>query len=297
MKQFIYLDTDIVNSIIAQEQKGIIVQESLSKESVESESRSTSGSLSGNVKAGISFWKLLEAVGSININKATDTTASSSSKNVIDKVLHDAAFDIAFDYIEPKKIIPGDQSCDEEGNYILLRRVFDFVDLEYLEALFSQNGIISYIKKTDADKIREEMGSSTPGNREQNRNYKKEIEKEIKKIIDLNNKRYDEINEGIAAIRSLIPYSRMLISSDGYLIPLENQYFRIDPKNLGFKYGGEINCVGMITNIIGEDTNPNDENNIFATIQFYASEALRSILPTKENNICVIHPIAIYYGE
>ena len=88
----------------------------------------------------------------------------------------------------------------------------------------------------------------------------------------------------------------MLISSDGYLIPLDEQYFRINPKNLGFKYGGEITCVGMITNIIGEDSKPNDENNIFATLQYTASEALRSLLPTKENNVCVIHPIAIYYG-
>lgn len=51
----------------------------------------------------------------------------------------------------------------------------------------------------------------------------------------------------------------------------------------------------MITNIIGEDTNPNDDNNIFATVQYAANEVLRSILPTNENNLCVIHPIAIYY--
>lgn len=98
-------------------------------------------------------------------------------------------------------------------------------------------------------------------------------------------------------MRGLIPYNRMLISSDGYLVPLNTKYFRVDPLDLGFKYGGEITCVGMITNIIGEDTNPNDDNNIFATVQFTANEVLRSILPTNENNLCVIHPIAIYYGR
>ena len=89
----------------------------------------------------------------------------------------------------------------------------------------------------------------------------------------------------------------MLISYDGYLIPLDDKYFRIDPVNLGFKYGGEITCVGLITNIIGEDTNPNDEKNIFATLQFTVNEALRTVLPTKENNLIVVHPIAVYYGE
>lgn len=87
----------------------------------------------------------------------------------------------------------------------------------------------------------------------------------------------------------------MLISSDGYLIPLDDKYFRINPSNLGFKYGGEITCVGMITNIIGTDTNPCDDKNIFATLQFTVNEALRAILPTKEENLCVIHPIAVFY--
>lgn len=295
MKQFIYLDTDIVNSIIAQRQKGLIVQESVSSENVKEDSMSTMGELSGSVKAGVSFWKLLEAVGNINVNKTVDTMASTSTKNVIDKVLHDAAFDMAFDYIKPVNISLGDQSYDEAGNYIVLTRCFDFVDLDYLEALFSENGLISYIKKTDAARIKEE--AFVIGNREQNRNNKNGIDKKIKQLVEMNNKQYDDIKEVLVAFRSLIPYDKMLISSDGYLIPLDNQYFRIDPKNLGFKYGGEITCIGMVTNIIGEDTNPNDENNIFATLQFYASEALRMILPTKEDNVCVIHPIAIYYGE
>ena len=87
----------------------------------------------------------------------------------------------------------------------------------------------------------------------------------------------------------------MLISSDGQLIPLNTKYFRVDPIDLGFKYGGEIICVGMITNKIGEDTNPNDDKNVFATLQFTANEVLRRILPTSQSNLCVIHPIAIYY--
>lgn len=74
------------------------------------------------------------------------------------------------------------------------------------------------------------------------------------------------------------------MSYDGYLIPLDDKYFRIDPSSLGFKYGGEITCVGMVTNIIGEDTNPEDEKNMFATLQFTVNETLRTILPTKVGN-------------
>lgn len=86
----------------------------------------------------------------------------------------------------------------------------------------------------------------------------------------------------IKAIRSFMPYNRLLISKDGYLIPLDGQYFRVDPKNLGFRYGGEITCVGIITNIFGEDANPNDSQNVFATLQYAANSALKELLPTTE---------------
>ena len=133
--------------------------------------------------------------------------------------------------------------------------------------------------------------------REQSRANGKIINSEVKKIIADNEKQYDDIYDIIAAFRQLIPYTRMMISHDGYLIPMDDQYFRINPQNLGFKYGGEITCVGMITNIIGADISPDDPQNIFAKLQFTVNEALRSILPTDERNLCVIHPIAVFYGK
>ncbi|MGN1413711.1 MAG: hypothetical protein ACI4WY_05635 [Anaerovoracaceae bacterium] len=299
MKQFIYLDTDIVNSIIAQNQKGIVVQQTLSGTSTDNKSENTITGISGDARVSGSFFKMVEAVGNLGINRNTDRGHSStlSASDVIEKVLHDAAFDIAYEYINPNSIAMGNQEYDEEGNYILIKRNFDFVDLDYLESLFSQNGLIDFLKKTEEEKIREEFENSINLNREQHRNNKSEINKEIKKLIDLNNQQYEDARKVIEVFRTIIPYNRMLISSDGYLIPLDEQYFRINPKNLGFKYGGEITCVGMVTNIIGEETKTNDEDNIFATLQYTASEALLSLLPTRENNVCVIHPIAIYYGD
>ena len=93
----------------------------------------------------------------------------------------------------------------------------------------------------------------------------------------------------------MIPYERMLISSDGYLIPCDNTYFRVNPKSMGFMYGGEITCVGMITNIIRESSAESDD--IFAALHYTVNEALKKILPTDKENIYVIHPIAIYYGK
>ena len=48
MKQFLYLDTDIVNSIIAQSEKGIIT--GFSTEEENGEQKSTNKSISGNLE-------------------------------------------------------------------------------------------------------------------------------------------------------------------------------------------------------------------------------------------------------
>lgn len=89
MKQFLYLDTDIVNSIVAQSQKGLVTQTI-----VEKEDNTTKNS--GN----------------------TENISAAVSGNY-----------------------------DEEGNYVEIKRYYDFVDLDYLEGLFTQGGLIDFIKK------------------------------------------------------------------------------------------------------------------------------------------------------
>ena len=190
------------------------------------------------------------------------------------------------------------QDQDDYGAYVELTRVFDVVDFDYLERIFSKGGLIEYLKKTEKEKIETTASVATESlNRSQQRSNSNAIRAKIKEAVAASGKQYDGIKEIIDMIRQIIPYNRMLISSDGYLIPLDDRYFRIDAQNLGFKYGGEITCVGMITNIIGEDTDPNDSQNIFATLRFSVNEVLRQLLPTKERNLCVIHPIAVYYGN
>lgn len=150
MKQFIYLDTDIVNSIIAQNQKGLITQQTLSNENINNRSENNALEMSADVKIGGNFMKLVEAVGNWGVNKTTSKEQSSANttSDVIEKVLHDAAFDVAYEYIKPNEVLVGIQDYDEEGNYLSIKRVFDFIDFDYLESLFSNNGLIEYIKKS-----------------------------------------------------------------------------------------------------------------------------------------------------
>lgn len=300
MKQFIYLDNDIVNSIIAQRDKGLIKDIKMEKSNMNGKRRKSQESLDASVGAKGGLLGFLKAESKIKagITMQRDVDTTKTEKEIVEKTMHDENFDKAYEYIKANKIGIGNNKNDDYGQYVEMTRVFDFVDLDYLEGLFSKNGLINYMKKLTSEQIKEESSQTTKElNRKQNRAMVGQINEIIKKAINQKNKEYDDISDVINAFRKMIPYSRMLISSDGYLIPLDTKYFRVNPTSVGFMYGGDITCVGMITNIIGKDTNPNDDENIFASLQFSINEILRSILPTKEENICVIHPIAVYYNN
>lgn len=253
MKQFLYLDTDIVNSIIAQSEKGIIT--GFSTEEENGEQKSTNKSISGNLEgdAGGKLLKVFNAELKLDIRGGigTEKEVHSASREIITKTLHDAAFDIAYDSITPVCLTSNGQDQDDYGAYVELTRVFDVVDFDYLERIFSKGGLIEYLKKTEKEKIETTASVATESlNRSQQRSNSNAIRAKIKEAVAASGKQYDGIKEIIDMVRQIIPYNRMLISSDGYLIPLDDRYFRIDAQNLGFKYGGEITCVGMITNIM-----------------------------------------------
>ena len=66
MKQFIYLDTDIVNSIIAQKEKGLVLETESEHEDTAGKGNTKTGniSLDGSVSGGI--WKFVQAQAELN---------------------------------------------------------------------------------------------------------------------------------------------------------------------------------------------------------------------------------------
>jgi len=299
MKQFIYLDTDIVNSIIAQKEKGLVLETASEHEDTAGKESTKTGSVSLDGSVGGGIWKFAQAqvelsgTGGVEFNSHSQTVL----KEIATKTLHDAAFDIAYEQIrEEYDTSPEDAYL---GSFVQLKQSFGFVDLEYIESLFlDENSFLKLIKKSEKEKIEAHAAQeiSENLNREQQRKNEAELKKRTKELVDANNKQYENISDIVKALRQIVPYKRMLVSSDGYLIPLEDKYFRDNPQTMGFKHGGDVTCLGYITNIIGETCTPNADN-IFSQLQALVNQTLVSILPTREKDLFVVHPIAIYYGE
>ena len=298
MKQFIYLDTDIVNSIIAQKEKGLVLETASEHEDTAGKENRKTGGVSLDGSAGGGIWKFaqvqaeLSGTGGLELNSHSQTVL----KEIATKTLHDAAFDIAYEQIAKEHDLKADNV--DFGSFVELAQAFEFVDLTYIDGLFSEGGFVNFLKKSEKEKKGQLFDESIAEelNRGQQRRSSGDIKRERQKVLDAVDKQYDEIVEIIKAIRQMIPYSRMLVSPVGYLIPLEDKYFRDNPQTMGFKHGGYVTCVGYVTNVIGESV-ASLSDSIFSQLQGMVNQALVSILPTKEKDLFVVHPIAIYYGK
>ena len=89
MKQFLYLDTDIVNSIIAQSEKGLIQEQSEENGSDKKKGTHISGSMEGSGTAGGSFLKLAKAEANLSLSGelGKEYVSSTTSREIISNEL------------------------------------------------------------------------------------------------------------------------------------------------------------------------------------------------------------------
>ncbi len=298
MKQFLYLDHDRINSIIAQNEKGLIENITTEKDDEHGNEKSKTVDMEMKGEAGASILKLAKAEAALSFGAELQGTKreQTTTREIIAKTLHDATYDMAYEAIKPIKIQP-DANNSNTGDYIEITREFNFVDIEYLEKIFTKEGIVDYLRKSEKIRIEKELETSLNEalNREQKRKGSDIINNKKKELITQSGKQFDELQDLVSALGKVIPYKRLIVSDDGFVVPFEDQYFRINPRSLGFMYGGEIKCVGLITNIVENMDRPENNDNIFTSLQFIVNETLRNLLSNNKDKLYIISPLAIYY--
>lgn len=215
------------------------------------------------------------------------------SKDIVQKTLHDAAYNIAYDYISEHLNKAQVKDLEE---YVEISGDFQYIDFKSLVSYFNENGLIDFIKKEELKKIKIQIDTEFESlNRKARRNNQQEISRRKRVAKDAIDNKYKEIDDIIKLLHNILPCDRMYISNKGYIIPIDDRYLRDYPESFGFKYGGSMTCLGYVTNIIGKDTHIEDNSNAFASLQHGINESLRSILPLSDDNLYIITPIAIYY--
>lgn len=291
MRRFIYLDTETLNSYIAQIYDGLITSNEENKQYTNEINKEFSHSVSPN--ANIDFKVFNKGIeGKIEyIFKSLKADKENAFVNKVEtKLLHDNAFDLLISHINEYTGFKGEYI----GNFIEIFDSFYILDFLYYKELFSDENFINFIVDSameniikEAENKKAKLTTGTSGKKQ----IIKDIDNNIATIRKKQISEYMNTLKIIEIITKIIPYQRILCIGD-CIVTLSDEFIRDDIQMSSFKYGGKIKVFGYITNIINKNTNPNLP--IFAGVINQINSAILSEIINK-NEIKIIHPIAIYY--
>ena len=290
MRRFIYYDKDGIESYLAQITSGISF--SSSTETTNSNEIEHQESKEKNIHSDIGA--KLAGIGAeiqedISKGETNKTSTNQLVKSLEEKVLSDYAFDKVFDFFSKNKMLK--TSDFKIGDVVNLEENVTFFDFDYFEKLFSENGISSFSIKQSKDELKK-IRDSLSGPQKQNIEVKNKI-KEMENMIKQQESERKSTLEILNMAKVTLPYVRFVMTKE-CLIVLNDDCFRDNPNNIAFKYGGNIQIVGYVTNIIDGESRTENKINAFSEMYKMVNQVMMSLY-NGTKHVYVIHPLAMYY--
>lgn len=296
MRRFIYLDTDTLNSYIAQIYDGLVQTqetETQSSQILDKQSERTS-----NIGADTDlkvFGKGIEGKIDFTYRHLKDTSNTELISDVQTKLLHDNAFDQLMNYLNQNNLL----SNNNIGDFIEINDEFYIMDLEYYKKIFGDKKFLDFLKKGERDKIQAllkiqqdiELSQEGANSNEIKKNY---TNLSKSKCVE-SDKSYDDIKDIIDMLYTLVPYRRTLCIADNMVV-LNDKYMRDNINMTSFKFGGKIKVLGYITNKIktAADADENSSVSPLAQVGIGLNQIMLSFFG-QQSSLNIVHPIAIYY--
>ena len=260
MRRFIYLDTDTLNSYIAQIYDGLVQTqetETQSSQATDKQSERTSN-LGADADLKV-FGKGIEGKIDFTYRHLKDTSNTELISDVQTKLLHDNAFDQLMNYLTKNKLL----SNLNIGDFIEINDEFYIMDLELTQEGANSNEI----KKNYTNLAKNKCAESDKG--------------------------YDDIKDIIDMLCTLVPYRRTLCIADNMVV-LNDKYMRDNIDMTSFKFGGKIKVLGYITNKITTDATESSNISPLAQVGIGLNQIMLSFFG-QQSSLNIVHPIAIYY--
>ena len=296
MRRFIYLDTDTLNSYIAQIYDGLVqTQETETQSSQTSDKQSERTSNIGADTDLKVFGKGIEGKIDFTYRHLKDTSNTELISDVQTKLLHDNAFDQLMNYLNQNNLL----SNHNIGDFIEINDEFYIMDLDYYKKIFGDKKFLDFLKKSQRDKIQALLKIQQDIELSQEGANFNEIKKNYTNLSKSkcaeSDKSYDDIKDIIDMLYTLVPYRRTLCIADNMVV-LNDKYMRDNINMTSFKFGGKIKVLGYITNRIDTATDTDESSGVSPLAQ--AGIGLNQIMLSffgQQSSLNIVHPIAIYY--
>ncbi|GAB6713938.1 DUF6414 family protein [Streptococcus uberis] len=294
MKEIIYLDKTLVNSFLAQMNKGLITklinEESILNSKIEAASESTT---KGN-EAGVATPVTAKLSDSATITDAKEVVYSSSNRDLIETALDDFSLDVLINSLSDLQLIKTDGY--EIGNFISLkdnlssydfRRLTESSKLEKIQEILP--GYTEYLDN------RQKLSKIKGSNKDlpKNKQLSEIVEKDGWNNIHL-------LNTMSSYMNTLFPNSTLIKIADTLCI-CSNNLFRISEEQLSIlNYTNrKASMIGIVSSKFNE-TMPNFKESLEVITIFKNAPNIFSNIMLGSNEIIeagdfIIRPIAIYF--
>lgn len=296
MRRFIYLDTDTLNSYIAQIYDGLVqTQETETQSSQTSDKQSERTSNIGADTDLKVFGKGIEGKIDFTYRHLKDTSNTELISDVQTKLLHDNAFDQLMNYLNQNNLL----SNHNIGDFIEINDEFYIMDLDYYKKIFGDKKFLDFLKKSQRDKIQALLKIQQDIELSQEGANFNEIKKNYTNLSKSkcaeSDKSYDDIKDIIDMLYTLVPYRRTLCIADNMVV-LNDKYMRDNINMTSFKFGGKIKVLGYITNRIETTTDTDESSGVspLAQVGIGLNQIMLSFFG-QQSSLNIVHPIAIYY--
>ena len=296
MRRFIYLDTDTLNSYIAQIYDGLVqTQETETQSSQTSDKQSERTSDIGADTDLKVFGKGIEGKIDFTYRHLKDTSNTELISDVQTKLLHDNAFDQLMNYLNQNNLL----SNHNIGDFIEINDEFYIMDLDYYKKIFGDKKFLDFLKKSQRDKIQALLKIQQDIELSQEGANFNEIKKNYTNLSKSkcaeSDKSYDDIKDIIDMLYTLVPYRRTLCIADNMVV-LNDKYMHDNINMTSFKFGGKIKVLGYITNRIETATDTDESSGVspLAQVGIGLNQIMLSFFG-QQSSLNIVHPIAIYY--
>lgn len=279
MKEYIYFDEDLINSTLAQLDKGLIKNISEGDEQTNSQNSGGSKDVNTGIDGIMGFGVQLTQ----QISKFNSTEYSATQNRMLEYALNDYSVDLIISKIAQTEKFVDDVTQAEEGKIIVFSGEFSIYDFDLIKQITDES-IVSLLvddnyNEKDVKKLESQINQAKNRVKKQPQLAKdirvfEERLSEIKSTIDSNKKAktgYNLINK-VSKVADSILGGSIFIKSDNSLSLCKRECFRLSQGQLALltESKRKINILAIVTAIKDEihpegitgDFEPNNMNSI-----------------------------------
>ena len=297
MKEIIYLDTKLVNSLLAQQNSGLITK--LVNEDAESDARTEGSTEQVTTSSDVGVAALLKAAGSYSKTNVDNYNFvfSKSNKNLVETALDDYSLDLLITGLEAKELIK--HSDYQDGDLISVSGELTVFNFEQLANTSDLEEIEFFLPGYDEFKSLQSELRKIKG-KDKHLPRTKQIQKELSRN-GWNN--FETMKHMSSYLTKLLPETNLIkISNTFSILPLE--FLRVQSVQLSFMQLGKrkIKMLGICSSTFDEQI-PSDFSHMkdsSLTLKYAPTTILNIMLGSfgmvaKDDHL--VRPIAIYFED